>query len=60
MASNNFNDENMVARIGELAHEKQVSITAEDWEGVHQGVEYLLKVAWMATIMMIRLIYLMT
>jgi hypothetical protein len=25
-------DENMMAHIGELAHEKQASITAEDWE----------------------------
>jgi hypothetical protein len=29
MASNNFNDENMMARIGELAHEKQASIPEE-------------------------------
>jgi hypothetical protein len=36
MASNNFNDENMMARIGELAHEKKASIPAEDSERVYQ------------------------
>jgi hypothetical protein len=36
MASNNFNDEDVMARIGELAHEKQASITAEGWEKVYQ------------------------
>jgi hypothetical protein len=29
MASNNFNDENMMAHIGELAHKKQASIPVE-------------------------------
>jgi hypothetical protein len=36
IASNNFNDENMMARIGELAHEKWASLTAEDWERLYQ------------------------
>jgi hypothetical protein len=36
MASNNFNDENMMTDIGELAHEKQASIPAEDWERLYQ------------------------
>jgi hypothetical protein len=35
MASNNFDDENMMARTGELTNEKQSFITAEDWERVY-------------------------
>jgi hypothetical protein len=36
VASRNFNDADMMARIRGLAHEKHESVTAEDWEKVYQ------------------------